>query len=540
MPPELRTTLPGDDRVSVRADAERIIDARIVPWGVRAETTEGPEMFVRGAFRGVDPASVGLEAIGPHGREPGVRLCGRAESIEERDDGAYASFRVSRTAAGDEMLALVTDGVYRDVSVVFEPIEARSVGGVTERRRVNLRRIGIVERGAYHGGASVLAVRSTGVPTMPPTETPPEPEPEPTPTPTPTPEPAGLVHSGDLDALRTDMLGRMATIEARGASGRAPSPLARFASFGEYLAAAADDPATATLLARALVDQITPDNPGLMQPTYLGEVFGILAQSRPAVEAFGGAKSLGSSGMSLHWPFYDGDLTALVAAQATEKTEIHSVKVSIKDGSSSIGTYAGGSDVSYQLIRRSSPSYLEAYGRIMLAGWAITTDNAFADMILALAAGTQVYDPSAADPNGLVAQAAFFGASAKVKRATGSPATFALASSDAYLALGSNPALKPPAYGTQNVPGTAQASTLAVSISGLPVYEEPNLTAKTVIWSNPTAGGWHEDGPFIATAEDVAKLGQNRAVWSMGATAAYLPAGIVKNSLTLGREGSSK
>ena len=34
----------------------------------------------------------------------------------------------------------------------------------------------------------------------------------------------------------------------------------------------------------------------------------------------------------------------------------------------------------------------------------------------------------------------------------------------------------------------------------------------------------------VTEAEDVAKLGQNRAVWSMGATGIYIPAGLVKSS----------
>ena len=68
---------------------------------------------MRGAFRGIDPASVSLEAIGPHGAQPGVRLAGRGIELEERDDGPYAAFRVSRTRDGDELLELARDGVYR-------------------------------------------------------------------------------------------------------------------------------------------------------------------------------------------------------------------------------------------------------------------------------------------------------------------------------------------------------------------------------------------------------------------------------------------
>ena len=49
-----------------------------------------------------------------------------------------------------------------------------------------------------------------------------------------------------------------------------------------------------------------------------------------------------------------------------------------------------------------------------------------------------------------------------------------------------------------------------------------------MIASNELAAAWHEDGPFLATAEDVEKLGRNVAYWSLGAGARYVPAGIVE------------
>ena len=33
---------------------------------------------------------------------------------------------------------------------------------------------------------------------------------------------------------------------------------------------------------------------------------------------------------------------------------------------------------------------------------------------------------------------------------------------------------------------------------------------------------------MVATAEDVARLGQNARIWSMGATGIFVPAGLVK------------
>lgn len=539
MPHELLTGAAHETPILVRDEEERLVDLRVLPWGVVGRTREGPERFRRGAFRGARPGDVTLEAIGPHGADPGVTLAGRALELEDREDGQYATFRVSRTRAGDELLELARDGVYRAASAVFEPITSRLVDGVIERHAARLRRVGIVEVGAYPG-AEVLAVRNAPeegnmpglLETREPTPTPTPEPPEPDPTPEPEPAPFGTriyMSRDDGEAMRRDLMGRIAAASLSGGRAGGPSPLARWATLGEYLHDASGDPAAAVLLARALADQTTPNNPGVTPPSYLSEVFGAITAVRGAVTGFGGPKSLGTSGMALHWPYYAGDLTALVGKQALQKTEITSVRVDILDGTSPIATYAGGSDISYQLIRRSEPSYIEAYGRIMLAGWALTTESEFEAALLAGATGAFVFDPTPPVTPAEI-QLAFFQASANVKSATGSPATIALVSTDVFQSLGGS--LTPPAYGTSNVVGTAQASTLRVNVSGLEVVEAPFFPASTLLFGNASAAGWHEDGPMVATAEDVARLGQNRAIWSMGAPALYVPAGLVKNSLT--------
>jgi phage head maturation protease len=139
-----------------QADA-RTIRLRIVPWGVVAQTPQGPEAFARGAFDGVDPSRVTIEA-GAHGGP----LVGRGLTLDQADDAAYLDARIARTSAGDELLELARDGVLRDVSVVFAPVPGgsrRRRDGATERTRVDLRRVAVLERGAYRG-AEVLAVRT--------------------------------------------------------------------------------------------------------------------------------------------------------------------------------------------------------------------------------------------------------------------------------------------------------------------------------------------------------------------------------------------
>jgi hypothetical protein len=243
--------------------------------------------------------------------------------------------------------------------------------------------------------------------------------------------------------------------------------------------------------------------------------------------------------MNLNWPYVDPALNIdnVVAVQAAQKTEINSVLVKILTGVSPIATFAGGSDVSYQLIRRSDPSYREAYLRILNIAYARETEAAFEAALLAGATSTGVLTATATADQ---VRAFLFAASATVEDNTGAPATVDLVSSVEFARLGGLAGLWPSAYGTQNIAGTAQADTLKVNVSGLPIVRAPFLTGNTHLVTNSEAAGWHEDGPFPISAEDVAKLGQNIAVWGMGATAIYIPKGIVKSTLVMADEESAR
>jgi hypothetical protein len=311
---------------------------------------------------------------------------------------------------------------------------------------------------------------------------------------------------------------------------RSGHPMARFNGLAAYAheverAAGRQGPGNQNF---AIVNQITTDNPGVVPPGWIAEILGIIDNGRPAITALG-TRALPPSGMDINWPYFDGDLSLLVAAQASEKAEIASVKVSFKKGTKAIGTYAGGSDISYQLLLRSDPSYLEAYLRVMYASYGLVTDKAFVAALVA-GAGASVVLPAA--PTAAQLQAALFEGSAKVQTATGSPASAVIVAPDVFVKFGSLAGLYPPQYGTQNVLGTASASTLDVNVSGLRVVLDPNAAAGTVIITNGQAASWFEAGPFTASMEDVTHLGRDVAVWGMGAAAIFVPLGVVKTTLT--------
>ena len=300
-----------------------------------------------------------------------------------------------------------------------------------------------------------------------------------------------------------------------------PHRLAAFASLADYYDQAFDG----TVEPFALLDQITGDNPGVVPPSWLSEIQRIIAVDRPSITAFGSTPAP-TSGMTINWPYFNGDIKTLVAKQAPEKTEIHSVKVSFLKGAVDLATYAGGSDISYQLLKRSSPEYRAAYMELLLSGYNYLTDAVFIAAVAAGATGVgPVWDPATGTAAAL--RSALFAASMAVRTATGQPATVAVAADDVFLAIAGLDGLYPGPYGTQNVSGTADAASLAINVSGIPVVNDPWAADGTFVVGNGRSAKWIEDGPYTATAEDVTKLGQDNAIWGMGASGIFNPAGLV-------------
>lgn len=370
MTDELLTRAIRDPDIKVD---ERRLDLRLVRWGeVATRTMEGiHETFVRGAFEGTDASSVVLESQRHDGAVVGV-----AESIDEREDGAYATFRVARTANGDELLTLASEGVLRGASVVFHPVKHRNVKGVVERQRVELARVAVLPRGAYPS-AQVLSVRSEDM-EVPVTD--------------PVVQPVDLSPTiARVDNIET----AIARMEALAAV--PPATDLRYRSLRDFTEAVfrreipspkwgVQSSDEAYEIVRTVADQLTSNNAGVNANSWITDVKRIVNLGRRAITAMGGPQPLPESGLTISYPFLSSSNT-LIAAQATQKTEIQSARVDIDAGTATVATYAGGSDISRQLLDRSSPSYLEAYQRIMLAAWASVTDNAFVNALEA-ASGT--------------------------------------------------------------------------------------------------------------------------------------------------------
>jgi phage head maturation protease len=167
--------------IEVRSVAKREIEVRLLPWDTVIETNQGPEMVTRGAMADTAQDGVllmGLEheahiGVGSGGRPVLTRHpAGRSVSVWEADDGPHVAFRVARTQAGDELLALAEDKVIRHVSAEFFEVPGgtslinRSGRRVRVHNRVRLTGASMTYRPAYGEQAAVLAVRSQEVSSM--------------------------------------------------------------------------------------------------------------------------------------------------------------------------------------------------------------------------------------------------------------------------------------------------------------------------------------------------------------------------------------
>jgi HK97 family phage prohead protease len=509
---ELRDDASGDGR-SISGYALRWSDQTAA--GGTKEYGSARESFRRGAFAQAIAAIKRLPIIDRHG--DAATVVGYADQLTEDEVGLRFGGRLLTSQAARDYAERVANGI-DGVSVEFLPGQVLRQAGAVQHTAV--RRL-VAIAGSYmpaYAGASA-AVRDQEVIAMDETTAAVEPI-------TTAAAAATIPQQQDVRGIVREEVAELRRSLAESALANAGvdqyAALRGISSLGELMVATRDNAELRHVMARALTDQIGANNPGVMTPGVLQDVKGIVNAARPAISSWG-AVPLDGSGMSVDFPYFDGNLGTLVAAQATQKTEITSVRVDIKKGTAAVQTLAGGSDIAYQLIRRSSPAYLEAYGRIMLSAYAAVSDGTFTNAIEGTAGlGSITLDWTTATLD--LMREALFLASTQVQDLTGSPAAFVQCGATVFVEIGGK--LNPQGESNGQV-GDASAASLSPVISGLRVIYNPAVNAGAALVSNSTTAAWFEDGPYQVSDEDVAKLGRDVAVWGLGAPAVYQPAAII-------------
>lgn len=526
--------------VQVRDLARRELDIRIVPWNVAIDTIQGREQFARGAFTGTDPGSVLLmgpehEArfgMGQDGRPVLTRVpTGKAIALDDRPDGQHATFRVARTAAGDEQLALAAEGIVTGASVEFSELSGgTSIEQINGRRvrthnRARLHGVSTTYRPAYGEQAAVLAVRSQneGDASVPPTETLEAPV-------------AGVAPTLNLDPI-TRAIETLSTTQSE----QFRSISERFAAFEEQNRANFQLPgpqpeqapramrgewmgAVLRMLSgeridnqqmRALADLVTSDNVGVVPDAYSTELIGVIDPSRPFLNTTR-KLDLPAAGMSLIVPKIVTRPTAGVQAiykdeSAPEKADITSTTTSITNATFDAITIAGGGDISLQLLKRSSPSYLSLYLELLAEAYAQNAETEALSTLAALVGvGSGVNDGGVLDPENLVLGSAW-AAGAAVRKPIN---TMWLSSTavGAFIDAKAN-TTNAPLYSSIQAGFTAGGGT-GGTISGLRPVWVPALDTQGIdVLVGPSSGfGWTEDGTYTLQVDVPAKAGRDVAL----------------------------
>jgi HK97 family phage prohead protease len=472
---------------------------RAVPYGVETNIGNVRESFGPNAFALEDV--IGKPIAYRHGEPIGV-----ITSAENRSDGLYIDFNIANTVQGRDAATLIRTGSAKGLSVGFMPTKSvwNRAKTAVQHMAASLMETSITHMPAYPtAGVTAIREEEMSVETV---------EVETAPAVT-----ADIQAREAIASVRE----QVAQIEARSyAAAPEVHELAQYRSLGEYRLAVLNG----EIEARALFDQVTDNNPGVLPPNWSTIVRGIFDLGRPTINAFG-VESAGTTGTTFNWPYWDGDLTTIVEEQVDEKDEVNSVAINILKGTATLKTFAAGSDISYQLLQRSSPSYVDAHTRIMINSYVQVTDIAFVGAVYA--ARTPLNYNIATDTDGSKFREAVFAASVECQTATGMMAEFVLVSPDVFKKIGGWSTFFPSNYGTFNVSGTAQANTLGVNVSGLPVILDRNIGGNAILVSNREAAKWIEDGPRLATVENVAQLGRDVAVYGYGASQIISGAGII-------------
>ena len=541
--------------VELRSESDRTVALRIARWGDIGKTAQGNERFDSGAFdadpaTGMnDPANVILRM--EHEGPP----AGRGISLERTSEGQIGVFRVAPTARGDELLTLAKEGYYKGVSPSFEEVEGgtayegRGQQRIIARKRVNLREVSLTWRPTYEGTAVIYA-RSAS-------------ENEGTMTTEQTPEAieqapviagqlvsleqrvSGIEAKGmtteDLRAQNERLQQRMEALEQRSA------PERQTVSTGAIVPMASDVPAPfrgdwmqsalkmmdggqlTSLESRALADIISTANVGMVPPAYITEIVGAISTARPFMASTRQIQ-MPANGMQIIYPRIVARPT--IGEQTTQKTEVTSTAVTTDTQTANVRTFAGAGDISLQLLRRSSPAFLDFYLQLLAEAYAKGTNAA----ALAALTGAGVVAGGTFDPDtGAIDLGAAFANSAN---SIGTPPNTAWLSSAAVAGMiNARDSMGRPLYGGGGLYaplGDASAGAGASgAFSGMRSVWEPALDAGAVdVLIGPSNGfAWAEDGTFTLEADVPGRLGRDVALAGFVAFLPLYPAAFTSYAL---------
>ena len=341
--------LTFSNEITAADQARRTISGKIAPLGEIGHTSAGKVIFERGSIQVDDPKKVLF--LEEHNDK--VRL-GRAQSIEASEDGWYGTFKLSASSKATDALIEASEGLKTGMSVGVEVIDSKPVGGVLHVLAAKLVEVSLVSNPAFKSAEIKEVAASEADEAKDETQ--------------PTESEAVVENTPDTVAVAPEV--ETPAVEASAPKVTAATPRVyaqpRIAPMtgAQYLeanikAALGDD--NARQLVRA-ADDSTSTNTGLTLPQHLNTFITDTFSGRPAFEAVT-RQALTESGMSFTVPrLYTNAGTPNVAptvADTNEGAAPSETGMTSSYDTISVEKFSGLNRVSFELIDRSSPAFME-------------------------------------------------------------------------------------------------------------------------------------------------------------------------------------
>jgi HK97 family phage prohead protease len=449
-------------------EERREISGKIVPMGTGeiGNTNMGGVVFEAGSIDIEDPSKIKL--LSQHDVKKPV---GRMLTATVRPDGIYATFKLSRSTGGNDALIQAQEGLVSGLSVGAEVISSKpSRDGYIAVSAARLKEVSLVTEPAFKS-AQVLEIAAEE--TIPAEQTQPESEPIVEET---TQAEAPAVEAAAVEAARPTVVANLQVKERI-----APLTSAQYLD-ASIKAAMGDDSARRTILA---ADDSTSTNTGLTLAPHLNTFLTDTFSGRPAFNAVTRGSLAGISGMSFTIPrLYTNASSANVAptvAAVNEGSSTSETGMTSAYDTVSIQKYSGLNEVSFELIDRSSPAFMELLMAELRKAYEKATDTA---LISAFGTSGTAAATTAATAAGLQSFIATESAAA-YKGTGGEYASKLVASTDVWAALmGYTDDNKRPLYAAaqpQNASGAVSVGSNVGNVLGTDLIVDHNITTAGVI-----------------------------------------------------------
>jgi HK97 family phage prohead protease len=338
------------------SEERREISGKIVPLGTGeiGHTNLGAYTFAAGSIDITDPSKIKL--LSQHDLKKPI---GRMTAAETRSDGVYATFKLSRSSGGNDALIMAQEGLVTGLSIGAEILASKpSKDGHTVVSLARVKEVSLVTVPAF-ASSEILEIAAEEV--IPVEET----------------------QQTESETVVEDTTVEAAPVEAAAVEAARPTVTASYftsprvnlnVTAGEYAKAqinAARGDADARDLVAALQVATVAENTGMVPPTYLKDVIGIIDSSRPFIDSIERA-ALPASGMKIFTPKLGTQASVDLTA---EGAEFASSDTTVTFQEDLVVKFAGAGKLDLELVDRSDPSFLDLYLRELAASYAQKTDQ---------------------------------------------------------------------------------------------------------------------------------------------------------------------